>query len=579
MCLIYYQSPKHFAEARILFETVLKCKPTSTPALIGMARILREQEDYDAALDSLKLAMTRSPENITIRAEAAWCRALLGDYATGGEELEGCLPFMEGTDKTTRNMRAEALYRIGICLWNIDPSPSARKIRSSAYSRFLGALQANPNYAPAYTKLGIYYADYGRDKKRARKCFLKAFELSASETIAAERLARDFADEGDWDLVDLVAQRVVDSGKTRVVPGSKAEAISWPLTALGVVQLGRQDYAKSVVSFQSALRISPNDYYSWIGLGESYHSSGRYIAATRAFEQAQKISDEVHKLQPEECWFAQYMMANVKRELGDYEKAIQKYKDVLVVRPEEFGVLIALVQTLVDAAWQSIELGFCGCAAEYAREVIDVAAQIVDRHWDVFNLWKAIADACAIYSSIPRWREQSLWPKLRDLLEAKSDLTEYNVLVRIDGIGSEIFTKGNDDQAELFPSRHMLHGAILALKRALKLSTVDKHTESVAWYNLGWGEYHAYFRLQPPLGSVSPDPARGHLKASVYCFRRAIEAEAGNSEFWNALGVASSTLAPKISQHSFVRSLFLNDKVGAISYYCGNRMLANCSDA
>jgi superkiller protein 3 len=44
------------------------------------------------------------------------------------------------------------------------------------------------------------------------------------------------------------------------------------------------------------------------------------------------------------------------------------------------------------------------------------------------------------------------------------------------------------------------------------------------------------------------------------CFKRAIELEAGNSEFWNSLGVITTTMNPKVAQHAFVRSLHLNER-------------------
>src|SRR5699024_10430692 len=121
-----------------------------------------------------------------------------------------------------------------------------------------------------------------------------------------------------------VAQRVVDSGKAKPAPGSKRRGYSWPYAALGTVQVNKQQYSKSVVSFQAALRISPGDYHSWVGLGESYHHSGRFIAATKAFDHAQQLEGKLSNDEKENIWFARYMLANVKRELGEYDDAISR---------------------------------------------------------------------------------------------------------------------------------------------------------------------------------------------------------------------------------------------------------------
>ena len=75
-------------------------------------------------------------------------------------------------------------------MWETDSSKAARRERDGAYSKFLAAIKTNVNFAPAYSSLGLYYADYAKDKKRARQCFQKEFELATAETEAARRLAK-----------------------------------------------------------------------------------------------------------------------------------------------------------------------------------------------------------------------------------------------------------------------------------------------------------------------------------------------------------------------------------------------------
>jgi superkiller protein 3 len=58
--------------------------------------------------------------------------------------------------------------------------------------------------------------------------------------------------------------------------------------------------------------------------------------------------------------------------------------------------------------------------------------------------------------------------------------------------------------------------------------------------------------------------------------------EAGNSEFWNALGVVTSEINPSVSQHAFSRSLYLNERspaawtnLGTLALLSGDVKLAN----
>ncbi|KAL7619519.1 Superkiller protein 3 [Parahypoxylon ruwenzoriense] len=579
--LVFYQSPRNHGEAKFLFDKVLEIDPTSTPAMIGVGLIYEEEEEFDQAIDFLERALKRDSSNLRVRAEVGWLFALKCDYARGKTELESLLPLMARTS-VSKDLLAQTQYRLGCCIWNLDPSKASRKSRSGAYARFLDALKSNFSYAPAYSSLGIYYADYAKDRGRARRCFLKAVELSSAEIESAERLARSFADDGDWDRVELVAQRVVDSGRVRPPPGSKKKGISWPLSALGVAELNKQDYAKAIVSFQQALRIAPEDYHSWVGLGESYHNSGRYIAATKAIQNAQRLEEGADNKKLGDTWFTKYMLANVKRELGEFDEAISLYHEVISNRPEEEGVAIAMMQTMVESAFDCVEKGFFGKSVELASGTLSFALTVLSNVANTFNFWKAVGDSCSIFSSIQSHTHDFPTEKIRKLLDLGAEgESAYSTLKDVDGVGKEvIFAEGifpDDEQLGVDLTRS-LHATILAHKRAIYVSTNDTHAQSVAYYNLGWAENKAHLCLPSELRLQSSR----YQKAAVRCFKRAIELEAGNPEFWNSLGVVTSEINPSVAQHAFVRSLFLNERsahawtnLGALALLQNDLQLAN----
>ncbi|KAK1757278.1 Superkiller protein 3 [Echria macrotheca] len=558
--LVYYQTPRHHQEAKSLFDKVLDHDPLSTSALIGVGLIYEEEEDYDEAIDFLERALKRAPDNLRVRTEAAWVKALKGDYASGAKGLEECMPLLTKKGQpVNKELLAQTQYRLGYCIWNLDTSKAARKNRKGAYSYFLESLKSNLNYAPTYTILGIYYADYAKDKKRARKCFQKAVELSPSEVESAERLARSFADDGDWDRVELVAQRVVDSGKVKPPPGSKRKGISWPFAALGVAELNKQDYNKAIVSFQAALRISPEDYHAWVGLGESYHGSGRYIAATRAILNAQKLEETAAAETAGEAWFTKFILAETKRELGEFDDAISLYRLVIADRPEEHGVAISLMQALVDSAMNSMNKGFFGKAIGLAKETIAFASRAPAAITETFNFWKAVGDACALFSSIQGRISEFPTENVRDLIGNDDNAEEYQVFRDVDSVGTGVIATAGifpEDETMGVDLTKVIEATILAHKRAVHVSASDTHAHAVAYYNLGWAEYRAHMCLPWKFRKKSTR----YLKAAIACFKRAIELEAGNSEFWNALGVVTSEVNPSVAQHSFVRSLYLNER-------------------
>lgn len=559
--LVFYQSPRHHEEAKAVFDDVLSRDPISTPALIGVGLIFEEEEEYNEAIDFLDRALHRDPENLRVKSEAAWVKALKGDYSTSAAELEKCIPLIAAKGAAAHDLMAQTLHRLGCCIWALDPSKAARKNRGpgSAYSCFLGCLKSNLNFAPAYTSLGVYYADYAKDKKRARKCFQKAVELSPSEIISAERLARSFADEADWDRVELVAQRIVDSGKVKPPPGSKRKGISWPFAALGVAELHKQDFHKAIVSFQAALRISPDDYHSWVGLGESYYSSGRYVSATKAIQNAQRLEEASNDTGSAETWFTKFMLANIKRQLGDFDEAIELYQEVMLHRPSEEGVAIALMQTLADNAVDSLGKGLFGKSVAMATRALEFATKAPEGIKDIFNFWKTVADSCSIFTSIQGHVARFPIEIVRSLLGDDDDRSEPEALKDVDGVGTGVvFAEGifPDDEKLGVDLTRALHATILAHKRAIHASAHDTHAQSVAYYNLGWAEQRAHVNLPEDFKRRSSR----YLKAAIKCFKRAIELEAGNPEFWNALGVVTSQVNAAVSQHAFVRSLYLNER-------------------
>ncbi|WPG97649.1 superkiller protein 3 [Acrodontium crateriforme] len=550
--LVTFESPRNHPEAKKLFENILERKPHSTPALIGLGLIFEETENFQNAISFLSRALDEDKGNLRVGTELAWCRALCGNYAEAEQALEEYLPLLKADDPRARDLRAQVLYRIGVCVWEKDPSKAARKDRSGAYTRFLSAIKTNVNFAPPYTSLGLYYTDYAKDKKRGRQCFQKAFELSAAETGAAERLAKFFADQGDWDIVEVIAQRVVDSGRAKPPPGSKRKGISWPYSALGVVQMNKQEYQKAIVSFLAALRISPDDYQSYVGLGESYHNSGRYNSALRTFTHALDPAEGSMIQIQGETWFARYMLANVHRELGDYDKAIEGLQSVLKERSSEFGVLLSLLQTYVEKAWRCVDTGLFGQAVASAKEAFVTAAAVANDRPDAFNMWKAVGDACLVFAGIQSEQDSFPVQEIKMLLTSSGDLKAYEMLHDVDSIQlSDLGLEMKSDNAQEQLPQPVIAG-VLAYKRAIAACSHDVHAQAVAWYNLGISEQRAY--------SCSAEKAgKKYLRTAVRCFKRAIELEAGNAEFWNALGVVTTTLNTKVAQHSFVRSLHLNE--------------------
>lgn len=253
-------------------------------------------------------------------------------------------------------------------------------------------------------------------------------------------------------------------------------------------------------------------------------------------------------------WFPKYMLANVRREIGDYEGACSGYRSVLELRPKEFGILVALSETLLAAAWNYIETGFFGRAADCAAESLKVARKIIGEKPDAFNLWKTVGDGCLIFSWVLSLVKRLPQELVVQTLEEDIDLEEFNILAEVDGVGPQALGSGKAAGG----LTTCLQLAILAYKRGIYASAGDRHAHAVAWFNLGCAEYRAYVTL--------PERPLKYRIAAITCFKRTIKLEPGNHEFWNALGVATGELNVKVAQHALVRALYINEKVPLASY-------------
>ncbi|OAA54539.1 antiviral protein [Niveomyces insectorum RCEF 264] len=591
--LIYYQTPRNHPEAKRLYERVLSHNATSTPSLIGVGLIYEDELDYDAALSFLERALERDKGDLRVRSEAAWVRTLRGDYEHARDELEACIPLLSEQAhgkgcrqaQSARKLLALTQYRLGVCLWNLDPSAAARKNRKGAYQQFLGALKHDLNLAPAYTSLGVFYLDYAKDRKRAFKCFMKAIELSAVELEAGRRLVQIFADRRDWDSIELVAQRVVDSGQAVPPWGSKKKPHSWPFAALGTAQLHKKEYNKAMMSFRTATRLSLDDYHSFVALAETYLRARMHYSAVRAIEQAQRIEMERGGVVSDggyDTWFTDYLLGNIYRGVGEHDKAIALYEAILAKRHNEEGVLIALMHAMVESAESCVKTGLFGEAISKATDTLTFAGNVPTATAEAtFGFWTAVAGACAVFSAVQG--KVTTFPAVlvgalitigvrpsaggndyasaseteRGETDEHEEHPAYAYLQDIDRVGTGVVLAQGifaDEEKVGVDLTRCLHATILAYKRALQVTPADDaHMRAVAHYNLGWAEYRAHTCLPVDLRAS----LNGFLRAAIRCFKRAIELEAGNRKFWNALGVATSAVHPPVAQHAFARSLYL----------------------
>ena len=416
--------------------------------------------------------------------------------------------------------------------------------RTDAYTAFVTCLRYNQNHAPAYTSLGLFYADVVNDAPRAYKCFQKAFELDAGEVDAAERLAQDFADTRQWELVEVIARRVLGASRKRL---ATKRDLSWPHRALGVAELvtlgidgvadlqNKRNYTRAIQLFQAALRSQPSDVHAWIGLGEAYANSGRHSAALKSFARAEKLNPG--------NWYAKYILGNVQKDVLEYEKACRTFRSILDDHPDEFSVSLSLAQTSLTWAFSCFRVGEFSKSIDIAIDGVLVAKSLVESKEELNEAWKLIGDASYLGSLIQV-------PASRDLAELAAEIlgvtNDENILID----GEETIVDGGEIKENTRET--LLRCNVAAMEKTVKLTDGDRLAHSAAYFNLGLAKY----RLSP-----ITDSRPASVRPLLECFKKAIQAEPRNFEYWNALGVVTSHHFPSVAEKAFSRSLQINERV------------------
>ncbi|PPQ64992.1 hypothetical protein CVT26_015701, partial [Gymnopilus dilepis] len=570
--LVNFFPPKHHKEASAVVDEILARSSQHISALMDRAFILQAASDREAAAKVFDEVASLLPDDLhtglRAKEESAWCKYQLGRVQEGLQGLQSVsstLATLEGDE--VKHDRARCLWRIGKCYVHIGDASV-----ELAYQHFINALKQDSEFAPAFTSLGIYYLEHASppDPIRSSKCFQKAFELDAREAEAARRLAEGFANDREWDLVEVVAQRTID-GEGGVNAGmSKADldagsrylpTNAWAWKALGVVKFHYRDYPAAIQAFQIALRVTPDDQPLWVRLGEAYNKAGRHTAALKALTHALELNPG--------DWLASYFFAEVKHCMGLFDEAIALLTAIRKSKPDEAGVLALLAQAYLDLGRMEFSESFPIRAEESFVNTIYVSLDMIKRVPGFRTIaWKFLADATFHLSRFAVFSDEDYVRKALSaiVLPPHQDLGEEIEKM----IPAPSFRDGSLSLAQVATL------AVHACTCRISLYPTGQTANSGAWYDLS-------VALQSWTTKASPTVDTTPVKEKVIEYlKKALQLEPANDLYWVALGNAYFLTHAKAAQHSYIKALEINSKnaatwvnLGLLYYYHSDVELAN----
>ncbi|KAJ3553260.1 hypothetical protein NM688_g3709 [Phlebia brevispora] len=538
--LVHFFPPKHHMRALRIIDEVLQDDENNIQCLMGRGYIMQAANKWEEASHAFRsvaeLLPDDSQDGLRAQEEDAWCKVQTHDAESAEKTLRA---IAETLDEYEGRERDQAR-----CWWRLGKALCAIGDIEAAYRSFITSLKRLPSFAAAFTSLGIYYAEAASppDPSRASKCFQKAFELDPRETEAARRLALGFAEEREWDLVEVVARRTIngegalEGGADAVAPARYLPLNSWAWKALGVVELASIEFkCRQFV----ALRTETDDSLSWLRLGEAYSKAGRYAAAIKALERAQELDPD--------DWISSYFLGEVRRQTGQFQAAIDIFATILEKVPDELRVLLSLAQSHVEFGRAQSAAGFTARAETSFITSIQVTLRSIDTTPGFRRIaWKISADA--LY-------ELSRLNVFAHFEEASSTLEEVLKIVakssdRLSAILPSTPTLVDDSSSAM--AHFALQIALLAYDYRITLGSLDDSASASAYYDFGMALCN-YARRTNEKADIS-------RKESVSYLKEALRLDPYNDHYWNTLGNALFVDQPKTAQHAYIRALDIDPK-------------------
>ncbi|CAI5757416.1 unnamed protein product [Candida verbasci] len=525
----YYEAPKNYNRAIQLYDKVLENDPSNVKAKVGKGLIFVERGELEEAKLLLEEVVENHPDNLEAKSEYYWCLIKLGEPEKGRIGLQNFLKTVTDGDLHSRDVRA-------IAYWRISQSYLIEEKIDECHKSLVQSLKESDLYAPSYTSLGIIFQDYYGDLERAQKCFYKAFELDLNEIEAAKYLVEQAAFKNEWEVVQVLAKRVVTNESSRRLIMRSRKDSTWPYRVLGSAALNVQDDAKAVEWYQNALRLNSEDFECWVGLGEAYYNCGRFDAASKVFQHAIEMKKEV-------SWVVKYMLGVVTCEMKEFNEGLTYLYEALEMKPSEECILSAIYEANIENTKKFMETGYFGRAINANLKALRFIKQSILENTASQKVWKALGDCLKVFIKL---RKHANEVPIDDLIEIFTNLENDLVLdktVTLENAKS-LFKQ------DIIQSLHIF--VILSSIAAINYLPQKTHKllRATCYYNLGLSLLESY----------QNDENVNYRDASITYLKKAIQIESSNPNYWIALGNAYFSNNPQISQHCYIKATTLEAK-------------------
>ncbi|MCP4660160.1 MAG: tetratricopeptide repeat protein [bacterium] len=269
--------------------------------------------DYAAARSLFEEALGKTPDH----PQALYNLALVNLYLNRQDEaLAGFQKILalhsSRPDEITVAMRALSLTNLGF-LYNL------RESYQEAEDVLSRAVELDPRNQSAWSNLGVTRRRLGK-KAPAAEAFRKAYELAPNDPAVLNNLALAYIDDKDW----LSAVGLLSPATKRYSDNSSL----W--LNLGLAQLGMDNPAGAIESFEAAIRHDPDNSKGWASAAATHLA--RYYYSIQDYQRALQEADRTLAWRPDltDGWIYRGL---ARKALGDLEGARRSFEEARRLDP------------------------------------------------------------------------------------------------------------------------------------------------------------------------------------------------------------------------------------------------------
>lgn len=237
--------------------------------------------------------------------------------------------------------------------------------------------------------------------------------------------------------------------------------------------------------------------------------------------------------------------------MGQFQQAIDAFKEILVTQPSELRVLLTLAQTHLEFGRAQLAASFIARAEASFVDSVRVVLTVVDTSPGFRRIaWKTAADALFELSRMSTFYDPEV------VLATVEEVVPLVTNRPQDRLAELLSARPSlDDSAPSRLSRSLLEVTLHAYSYRNSLGFLDDTAAGSGYYDLAVA-LESYARRNQG-GSKAEDVH----KEAVKCMKEAVSADPLNDRYWHVLGDLHFLDRPKIAQHAYIKALEIDDKV------------------